>query len=134
MKDGLKNLNSAISATVRETDYRDGQIVMPTKLRERTLKIAHEYHQGMTKSKALLREKVWWPGINKEVEDLIKGCVPCLCVGTPENREPLVSSEMPDPWHTLHIDMYGPMPSGEFILGIIDASSRWPEIHITIVS
>ena len=30
----------------------------------------------------------------------------------------------------MHTDLYGPMPTGESILGIIDYSSRWPEIHI----
>ena len=37
---------------------------------------------------------------------------------------------MPDPWQKLHIDMYGPMPTGESILGIIDSCSRWAELHI----
>ena len=37
---------------------------------------------------------------------------------------------MPNPWEKVHIDLYGPMPTGESILSIIDASSRWPEIHI----
>ena len=37
---------------------------------------------------------------------------------------------MLNPWEKVHIDLYGPMPTGESILGIIDASSRWPEIHI----
>ena len=37
---------------------------------------------------------------------------------------------MPNPWEKVHIDLYGPMPTGESILGIKDASSRWLEIHI----
>ena len=37
---------------------------------------------------------------------------------------------MPNPWEKVHIDLYGPMSTGESILGFIDASSRWSEIHI----
>ena len=32
---------------------------------------------GIVKTKALLREKVWFPGIDKEVERNISNCIPC---------------------------------------------------------
>ena len=34
------------------------------------------------------------------------------------------------PWEKVLIDLYGSIPTGESILGIIDSSSRWPEIQI----
>ena len=34
------------------------------------------------------------------------------------------------PWETVHGDLLGPFPSGESILVIIDACSRWPEVEI----
>ena len=37
---------------------RDSRIVMPTSLRPRAIAIAHEGHQGLVKTKRLLREKV----------------------------------------------------------------------------
>ena len=36
---------------------------------------------------------------------------------------------MPNPWEVVHIDIYGPLACGTNIPGIIDACSRWPEIH-----
>jgi len=36
------------------------QIVIPHTLRTRILDIAHKHPQGITKTIALLREKVWW--------------------------------------------------------------------------
>lgn len=40
---------------------RGHKIVMPEVLRDRTLKLAHEGHPGITKMKQRLRSKVWWP-------------------------------------------------------------------------
>ena len=37
--------------------------------------IAHySTHQGIKKTKALLREKVWWPTMDHDVEDKIRHC------------------------------------------------------------
>ena len=44
--------------------------------------------------------------------------------------EPMKSHEMTGPWEKVHVDLCGPFPTGESILGIIDANSRWPDIHI----
>ena len=109
---------------------KDTRIVVPKALQTRILKIAHKGHQGITKTKALVRSKVWWPGIDRDIENEIKSCLPCISVSTPSSPEPLIPTPMPNPWQKLHIDIYGPMPSGESILGIIDACSRWAELHI----
>ena len=36
----------------------------------------------------------------------------------------------PSPWHTLHIDFCGPFPTGEYLLVVVDAYSRFPEVDI----
>ena len=36
----------------------------------------------------------------------------------------------PDPWDTLHIDHCGPFPTGEYILVVIDACTRYPGVDI----
>ena len=109
---------------------RDTRIVVPKSLQKQILQIAHEGHQGMTKTKALIRSKVWWPGIDRDIEHEIRTCLPCISVSPASPPEPLLPSPMSNPWQKVHIDMYGPMPTGEGILGIIDSCSRWPELHI----
>ena len=52
-------------------------IVIPPTLQQQVLQLAHSQHQGVSKTKALLREKVWWPSINCDVEQLIKSCHAC---------------------------------------------------------
>ena len=110
---------------------RNSQIVVPTALREKAISLAHEGHQGLVKTKQLLREKVWFPGIDKFVKRTIETCIACQANG-PDNRpDPLQMSPLPPtPWHTLHIDFCGPFPTGEYLLVVIDAYSRFPEVDI----
>ena len=91
---------------------KGSQIVMPTTLRNCALEIAHAHHQGIAKTIALLREKVWWPGLSKQTEKVIKECHACQVV-TPQQVkcEPLLMTEIPKrPWETLAIDLKGPFP------------------------
>ena len=46
----------------------DTKLVMPSSLQQQTLDLAHEGHQGITKTKALLRSKVWFPNIDRMIE------------------------------------------------------------------
>ena len=79
--------------------------------------LAHEGHQGIVKTKQLLREKVWFPKIDQEVESLLAGCVACQACGPETRPDPLQMSPLPpEPWHTVHIDFCGPFPTGEYLL------------------
>ena len=38
---------------------------------------------------------------------------------------------MPEgPWEVVHTDFYGPLPTGEYLLVVIDRYSRFPEVEI----
>lgn len=53
------------------------RIVIPSSLQQRSIDLAHEGHQGIVKTKRLLREKVWFPGIEEKVAALhVKQTVP----------------------------------------------------------
>ena len=110
---------------------RGTRIIMPSFLRLRVINLAHESHQGIPKTKQLIREKFWFVKIDKEVEELIRICIPCQASGTGNHPGPLKVSELPSrPWHTLHVDFRGPFPTEEYILVVIDAYSRFPEVEI----
>ena len=62
---------------------------------------------------------------------MIDRCIPCQSVGKPNPPQPLTMSMMPDvPWDKVHLDFYGPLPSGEYLLVVIDKYSRYLEIEI----
>ena len=107
---------------------RREKLFIPKELRGRILKIAHETHLGISKTKAMLREKVWWPTLGADVEEMVRSCVPCLST-LPANRpEPLRMTEIAGVWETVHIDVCGPFPDGVSIVGVIDQCSRYPMI------
>lgn len=68
---------------------KDNRIVIPKSLQQRILDLAHETHQGIVKTKLMLREKVWWPGIDLGIKELIKNCIPCISVTPSTHTEPL---------------------------------------------
>ena len=74
---------------------RGNRLVMPRKLRNQTLNIAHGQHQGIVKTKTLLPTKVWWPGIDQQIETLIFSCVQCQAANDSKNVEPLKMTTMP---------------------------------------
>ena len=107
---------------------RGNRIVMPETLWKKTLQLAHEGHQGMVRTKARLREKVWWPQMDKEVEKLIHSCHPCQLVGRRSKPEPIRSTTLPvGPWSDLAVDLCE-IPGGNHLLVVIDYYSRWPEV------
>ena len=110
---------------------RGTQIVIQSAVRKRAMELAHEGHQGLVKTKQLIREKVWFPGIDKEVKQVIDYCIPCQANTSSLCPSPLQMSELPpEPWHTIHVAIYGPFPTGEYLLVAIDAYSRFPIVEI----
>ncbi|CAB3986536.1 Uncharacterized protein K02A2.6 [Paramuricea clavata] len=112
---------------------RNSQIVIPKSLRSRVLSIAHEGHQGIVKTKMLVRSKVWWPGVDKQVEQTVKECIPCQAAvhQSPKCQPPLNMTKLPPhPWHTFNADFCGPFQNGEKLLVVIDAYSRYPEVEV----
>ena len=104
---------------------------MPKPLQQRAIDIAHETHLGITKTKALIREKIWFPNIDKMVKETIDNCITCQAVGKLPPQEPISGTTMPKgPWETVHIDFYGPLPTGEYLLVAIDRYSRYPEVEV----
>ena len=73
--------------------------------------------------KKILRSKVWWPGIDKQVEQYCKTCYGCQLVSQPTKPEPMSRTELPaGPWQHLAADLLGPLPTGESILVLVDSS------------
>ena len=109
---------------------RDYQIVVPSTLQKRVVKLAHEGHQG-SKTKALLRSKVWFPGVDAAVEEAVRSCIPCQANSTRRDTQPLAMSTLPrGPWLEISIDFCGPLPTGEYLMVMVDAFSRFPVVEV----
>ena len=110
---------------------RGVRIVIPEKLRQRVLRLAHEGHQGIVKMKERLRSKVWWPGVDKEAERKCRECYGCQLVTKETIIPPVKTTRLPErPWQDLALDLLGPLPTGEHLLVLVDYFSRWVEVDI----
>ncbi|KAG5869545.1 hypothetical protein JTB14_018677 [Gonioctena quinquepunctata] len=77
----------------------NNRIVIPVSQRQQILTLAHEGHPGETVMKRRLRAKVWWPLIDRQVEQFVKLCRDRLLVSRPENHPPMARHSFPKgPW------------------------------------
>ena len=78
---------------------RGHRILVPISLQDKIIDLAHVGHQGIVKTKQLLRETVWFPGLDKKVEDIVKSCPACQLVTDTTAKVPLNPSKLPaGPW------------------------------------
>jgi hypothetical protein len=107
----------------------DNRIVIPKDLHMRVIDLTHEGHHRRVRTKQPLREKVYFPGIDKLVEKTCKSCIPCLTSTPKSTFEPLQMSKLPsNVWEKLSIDFCGRFPSGYYLMVIIDEYSRYPVV------
>lgn len=112
--------------------YRGVRLLIPRGERQAVLQLLHEGHMGADKMKSIARQCVWWPGLDSDVTRYAKGCIACQ-----ENKDhgsPRQWTSWPDEtekWSRVHVDYAGPMKGDNYLLVIIDAFSKWAEVHVT---
>ena len=93
------------------------------------LNILHDTHPRIVKMKSLARSYVWWPKMDTNLEEKVKGCATCQSQQKTPPCSPLHPWEWPGrPWSRVHVDYAGPFMGKMFLL-IIDAHSKWMDIH-----
>ncbi|XP_062541439.1 uncharacterized protein K02A2.6-like [Armigeres subalbatus] len=107
---------------------KTGCAVIPSSLREKALRVAHEGHPSLAKMKSIIRQRVWWPGLALSVQEWIGSCETCLTNGKPERPTPMQRIFAPKVvWETIAIDFNGPYAvlGGISILVVVDYRSRY---------
>ena len=105
---------------------RGQRMVIPTALRELMLSKLHSVHQGVTKCKERANQSVWWPGIRKNIEEVVYRCLTC-CKHKKQRPEPLIPSEFPAyPWQVVATDLFE--KKGVDYLLVVDYYSRYVEV------
>ena len=100
-----KHLYDELNTTEDGVLLRGQRIVIPEALR--VVRSAHVGHQGIVKTKTLIRSRVWYPGIDKQVEDKVQKCRECQANEDQKSFEPMCSSDMPaGPWQKVSGDFF----------------------------
>jgi len=108
--------------------YND-RVLIPESLRSLVLQQFHDDHPGICAMKSLTRSLIWYPGIDRDVEKLVKNCVKCQASQSkpPQNR----NIEWPTPnrvWSRVHIDHF--FFENNTCLIAVDALSKYIEVEI----
>ena len=104
------------------------RVVIPHCGHQHVLELLHDSHPGIVKMKNIARRVVWWPNIDKDIENYVKSCDNCQSVSAVSTMSTIHPWEWPGkPWIRIHIDYAGPF-NGKMYLIVIDSYSKWIEI------
>ncbi|XP_058456601.1 uncharacterized protein K02A2.6-like [Malaya genurostris] len=107
---------------------KTGCAVIPNALQTRALEVAHEGHPSTAKMKSIMRQRVWWPGMPKDITNWVESCKICCVNGKPERTTPMERIFIPKTaWDTVALDFNGPYIKfgGILILVVVDYKSRY---------
>ena len=103
--------------------------IVPKKFQNQILEDLHENHPGIVKMKALARQHVWWPELDEMIQMKVQRCQNCQDMLPKAKAAQDNPWKWPSkPWQRLHVDFAGPF-MGEHFFILVDAHSKWPEVH-----
>ncbi|BHF62166.1 hypothetical protein SprV_0100514700 [Sparganum proliferum] len=104
------------------------RVVIPSSLRPTVLRQFHAAHPDTRRMKSIARSFAYWPGIDGDVDDLVRRFSRCQQTAKMPPRQPPVPWEPPErPWSRVHIDFAGPLNGASYLI-LVDAYSKWSEI------
>ena len=116
------------------------RVVVPAALIDRYLQLGHRAHDGIVRTKQLLRSLCWWPGMDRAVADLVKACDLCQqsdkVLSQKVRPAPLQPVPLPTrPWSKLGVDVVGPIAgvpqSARYAVTLTDYHSKWVEVALS---
>lgn len=108
--------------------YWGHRAVIPTAARKSMLQLLHDTHQGMTAMKNLARALFWFPGLDKEIDNIVHACSVCQQNSSmPRAEEPVPWPDTCERWSRIHVDFAGPL-EGRMLLIVVDSHTKWIEV------
>ena len=118
MRDELSTYNGIV--------FKGERIIIPESLRAEILEILHvTFWNVRTKQRA--RDMIYWPGLNKQIEDITSKCAACLESRSKQQKEPLTPHPVPSlPWNKVGTDLFE--YEGRNYLVLVDYLSNFIEV------
>ena len=133
--------------TVREDRLANGQYSLkPYQQKRQEITVEGDCHLGLlylvyiattscknytaccSRMKSFARSYVWWPGMDKDIENVAKACLSCQSHKHTPPPATLHPWTWPNKqWYRIHIYFAGPFLGKSFFV-VVDAHSKWPEI------
>ena len=107
--------------------FKGDRVVVPKNMQALLLTRIHSSHLGIVKCKQLARDVVYWPNMNKQIEEMIGKCSLCQENRREQQKEPLMEMEIPSrPWKVLAADLLH--VCGKDFLVLVDYFSDYIEV------
>jgi hypothetical protein len=103
------------------------KVVVPTKLRENYMQQAHQGHLSTDAMKRRMKDVMFWPMMNSDIENYVKKCAVCNSMKQHQQKEPMITHEVPiRPWSIVACDIF--TWNRLKYLVTVDSYSGWFEI------
>ena len=107
--------------------FKGERPIIPEKLRPYYLRQLHRDHASAESCKSRARETVFWPGMCKQLDELISGCGLCNSLKNHQQKEPLILHKVPNrPWSIVGADLFE-FDKMDYLI-VADSYSGWFEI------
>ncbi|GBO01307.1 Uncharacterized protein K02A2.6 [Araneus ventricosus] len=104
-------------------------IVVPESMRREILNRLHEGHFGIVKTISMARACVFWPGISKDIKEMIEKCPVCAKFQIGNAPEPEIPHEFPSsPGVKVAIDFF--YFNGKNYVEVVDYYSKFIEVQL----
>lgn len=112
---------------VNDLVFKGSSLVIPNVLRPVMLNKIHESHQGISKSKYLARNSIYWPNMNSDIQNKVDQCSICNQFKPNNSKEPLIPYSITTfPWERVGIDLL--QFNNTIYLVVMDYYSKYIEI------
>jgi len=126
----FRRMSTSLS-TIHGCLLNGSRIVIPASLKSQVLQLLHCGHMGMQRMKQLARTAVYWPHIDRDIENQSRNCVTCAEHQNAPSKQANHPWMLPEkPWSRIHID-HAINFLGHNWLVVIDSYSKYPCIHAT---
>ena len=87
--------------------FKGPKCIIPTSLRPKIKEKLHRSHIGIQGCLRRARKVVYWPKMNRELEDFISKCETCNTFQPAQPKEPLICHDIPQrPWEKIGCDIF----------------------------
>ena len=108
--------------------FKGERLIIPTSMRKDVLKLLHQSHMGIEKTKRRARATIFWPSINTKIEHMIKSCDICQHNKKAQQKETMIATEVPDyPFQMIGTDLFH-WNRQDFLL-VVDYYSQYWDIE-----
>ena len=81
---------------IENVPFKGKKMLVPKKLRSQVLDGLHAAHQGVSSMKLNARERMFWPGLDADINQRRNQCQSCNENAPSQAAEPMITTQIPD--------------------------------------